>query len=166
MAQSFFVRHKILTVIAVILLLFSAAIIVMSIKLSIGPVGMWGPVSAKNGIAINGYDTVAYLESGRAEKGVAEFSTQWKGVTWYFASEGRKKSFDAEPEKYAPKFGGYCAKAVTTGLTIVSDPSVFEVRDGQVLLFFVEDAKKDWQKEYTPELLEKADEHWRAGESI
>lgn len=58
------------------------------------------------GIAINGYDTVAYHTEGRAIKGKAEFSYEWNDANWHFASAENRDLFAAGPERYAPQFGG------------------------------------------------------------
>ena len=59
------------------------------------------------GVAIKGYDTVAYFTQGRAVKGKKEFSYEWSDAKWYFASAEHRDLFAAEPERYAPKYGGY-----------------------------------------------------------
>ena len=59
------------------------------------------------GIAIKGYDTVAYFTEGRAVKGTSKFSYNWNDAKWYFASAKNRDLFEAEPEQYAPQYGGY-----------------------------------------------------------
>ena len=59
------------------------------------------------GVAIKGYDTVAYHTEGRAVKGKKDFSHKWNDAKWYFASAGNRDLFVAEPERYAPQYGGY-----------------------------------------------------------
>ena len=59
------------------------------------------------GVAIKGYDTVAYHTDGKAVKGKKEFSHKWNDAKWYFASAGNRDLFVAEPERYAPQYGGY-----------------------------------------------------------
>ena len=59
------------------------------------------------GVAIKGYDPVAYHTEGRAVKGKKEFSHKWNDAKWYFASAGNRDLFVAEPERYAPQYGGY-----------------------------------------------------------
>ncbi len=62
--------------------------------------------SAWGGVAIGGYDTVAYFETGRAMAGSAQHSLVWKGVVWRFASQGNQTRFEMNPWAYAPMFGG------------------------------------------------------------
>jgi len=59
------------------------------------------------GVAIKGYDTVAYHTEGRAVKGSSEFAYTWNDAKWYFANDGNKELFAADPERYAPQYGGY-----------------------------------------------------------
>jgi YHS domain-containing protein len=59
------------------------------------------------GVAIKGYDTVAYHTEGRAVKGRSEFAYTWNDAKWYFASTENKDLFAADPERYAPQYGGY-----------------------------------------------------------
>lgn len=59
------------------------------------------------GIALKGYDTVAYFTRGKAVKGEKIFEYHWKDAKWHFANEQHKKMFKADPEKYAPRYGGY-----------------------------------------------------------
>jgi YHS domain-containing protein len=59
------------------------------------------------GVAINGYDTVAYFTQGRAMKGKSEYSYDWNDAKWYFATAENRDLFAADPEHYAPKYGGY-----------------------------------------------------------
>src|SRR3954466_10719014 len=76
------------------------------------------------GVAIMGYDTVAYFTDGKAVKGSEEFSYDWLGTPWYFASKKHQEMFMSEPAKFAPQFGGYCAGEVaqTGSVTINVDP--------------------------------------------
>ena len=64
------------------------------------------------GVAIMGYDTVAYFTDGKAVKGSEEFSYDWLGTPWHFASKKHQEMFMSEPVKYAPQYGGYCAGEV------------------------------------------------------
>ena len=67
------------------------------------------------GIAIDGFDTVAYFELGRPTKGRAELSVDYKGVRWLFETPTHRNAFIADPERYAPKYNGFCAVAVSEG---------------------------------------------------
>ncbi|MFO1069246.1 MAG: YHS domain-containing (seleno)protein [Geminicoccaceae bacterium] len=87
------------------------------------------------GVAISGYDTVAYFTDGKAMKGSEEFAYDWLGTPWYFASDEHRSLFESDPAKYAPQFGGYCALGVSYGHAAVNvDPEAFRIIDGKLYL--------------------------------
>jgi YHS domain-containing protein len=90
----------------------------------------------KDGLAIGGYDVVAYFETGKAEKGNAKFQSVYEGVTYYFTSAERQKLFDANPAKYVPQYNGYCALAVSYGKKVSIDPETFKVMNDKLYLFY------------------------------
>ncbi len=119
--------------------------------------------------AIEGYDPVAYFNAGKPAKGDLKITSVWQGVTYQFASKANRDLFNAEPEKYAPTYGGWCATAMgAKGTKVEIDPTNFKMKDGWLHLFykdFFSDALKDWnkkEKEWEP----KADANWKktAGE--
>jgi len=69
-------------------------------------------VYTEDGLAIRGHDPVAYFTEGRPVRGSAEHVAEWNGATWQFASAQNRDAFLADPEAYAPQFGGFCAWAV------------------------------------------------------
>ncbi len=87
---------------------------------------------APGGIALSGYDAVAYFTQGRPVEGTAEHSIMWRGATWYFVSSESQMFFEMNPAAYAPQFGGYCAYAVAEGHTASAAPDAFFVRDGRL----------------------------------
>jgi len=113
------------------------------------------------GVAIMGYDTVAYFTEGKAVKGSEEYSYDWLGTPWHFASKKHKEMFINEPVKYAPQFGGYCAPEVAiTGTTTVNvDPEAFKIIDGK--LYLVYDAgSAQFFEDNAAELVPKAVDNW------
>jgi YHS domain-containing protein len=90
------------------------------------------------GVAIMGYDPVAYFTDGKAVKGSEEFSYEWVGTPWHFASKEHKEMFMSEPAKYAPQFGGYCAGEVagSGSVTVNVDPEAFKIIDGKLYLIY------------------------------
>lgn len=102
------------------------------------------PVFATNGIAINGYDPVGYFTAGKAVPGLADFTTDWDGATLQFASSANKALFDADPEKYAPKYGGYCAYAVSKGYTASTDPEAWSIHEDRLYLNFSKSVRALW----------------------
>jgi YHS domain-containing protein len=99
------------------------------------PAAAGGVVNASfTGTAIEGYDPVAYFNEGRPVEGKSEFSQEWMDATWYFASAENRDLFAADPEKYAPQYGGYCAWAVSQGYTANIDPQAWKVVDDKLYL--------------------------------
>lgn len=100
-----------------------------------------------NGIAIRGYDTVAYFTLGKPQKGKNSFSTQWSGATWKFANQNHLDLFLAEPEKYAPQYGGYCAYGVATGNLVKIEPELWHIVDDKLYLNFNRKFDNRWKKD-------------------
>lgn len=117
----------------------------------------------KGGIAIQGYDPVAYFTAKKATKGVAQFTTNHKGVTYRFSSATNRDLFLKSPANYEPAYGGWCAYAMgATGEKVEIDPETFEVRDGKLYLFYhtlFNNTLPKWQKD-EPNLQRKADLSW------
>jgi len=89
------------------------------------------------GVAIMGYDPVAYFTDHRAVKGSEKYSYDWLGTPWHFASDEHRQMFASEPIKYAPQYGGYCAGEVVGGsVTVDVDPNAFKIIDGKLYLIY------------------------------
>ncbi len=117
----------------------------------------------KKGLAIQGYDPVAYFTEGKAKKGNESITYNNKGVTYRFSSEGNKKAFIANPIKFEPQYGGYCAYAMADGEKVRIDPETFKIVDGKLYLFYnfrFTNTLKSWNKDES-NLLPKADTKWR-----
>ncbi len=117
------------------------------------------PVFATKGIAINGYDPVGYFTEGQAVKGLAEFTSEWDGATLQFASAGTKAMFDADPEKFAPKYGGYCAYAVSKGYTASTDPQAWSIHEDRLYLNFSKSVRALWSARKRHHI-KSADANW------
>lgn len=102
-------------------------------------------VFATDAGAIRGYDPVAYFTSGEPTKGSDSYTYEWKGATWYFASQENLDTFKAEPEKYAPQFGGFCAYAVGNGYTYEADPNAWKIVEGKLYLNYSKGIQKKWE---------------------
>jgi YHS domain-containing protein len=102
------------------------------------------PVSQTGDGAIDGYDPVAYFRSGRAVRGDARHEHEWNGATWRFASEENRAAFAADPERYAPAFGGYCAFAVANGYTAKPDPEAWSIAGDRLYLNFDRATQEKW----------------------
>jgi YHS domain-containing protein len=104
------------------------------------------PVNAdRHGVAIKGYDPVAYFTLGAPTKGDAQFAHTWNGATWHFAKAEHRDLFAAAPEKYAPQYGGYCAWAVSNGYTAPIDPTAWKIVEGRLFLNYNASVRKTWE---------------------
>ncbi len=110
-----------------------------------------------NGIAIRGYDTVAYFTQGKPVEGRKQYSTEWSGATWNFANQEHLDLFIAEPEKYAPQYGGYCAYGVAMGSLVKIEPDQWTILDDKLYLNYNAKLNKAWKKDI-PGYIKTADE--------
>lgn len=113
----------------------------------------------RNGLALKGYDPVAYFTENRPVKGDAKFQSTFNGATYYFASAANKKTFEADPNKYEPQFGGFCAYAASQGHTAKIEPDAFEVLNGRLLLQYDRSVRDLFNKDQQGNLA-KADRNW------
>lgn len=116
-------------------------------------------------IALQGYSPVSYLDLGLAQLGNKSFKSEHDKVVYYFTSAEQKATFDKNPEKYLPAFGGFCAFGVYAGAKFRVDPNKFIVEDGKYFLYLnnVElDAKQLWLAENNHSKLKSvADKNWK-----
>ncbi|MBU2644003.1 YHS domain-containing protein [bacterium] len=94
--------------------------------------------------AVGGYDTVAYFTEGRPVKGLKAFKTKYKGANWYFSSRENLETFQDNPTRYAPQYGGYCAWAVANGDTAKGDPLQWTIHNNKLYLNYNEEIKNKW----------------------
>ncbi len=118
-----------------------------------------GEFNETDGVAIRGVDVVAYFTDQKAVKGSPEFSSEFKGSKFLFASAVHRDAFAADPEKYAPQYRGYCAFGVSGGYKADTDPAAFTVVDGKLYLNYNGEVKTMWTKD-VPGFLKKSDEKW------
>ena len=114
----------------------------------------------RDGLAVKGYDVVAYFNDGEPTEGSPELEHRWRGATWRFATEDNLASFRADPESYAPQYGGYCAWAVSKGKTASISPKAWSIVDGK--LYLNHRFAQGSFKRNTAEAIAKADENWPA----
>jgi YHS domain-containing protein len=117
--------------------------------------------SLLGGVAARGYDVVAYFEDGEPVPGSSEHAHEWRGATWQFASAGHRDLFAADPERYAPQYGGYCAYAVAKGTTADIDPRAWKIVDGRLYLNKSPKVQALWEKD-VPGHIAAADANWPA----
>lgn len=111
------------------------------------------------GVAIKGYDPVAYFNEGAPRKGKPEFAATHGGVEWRFASAENMAKFEADPEKYIPAYGGYCAYGVAQGYLVKIEPDAWAIRDGKLYLNYDQSIQKDWAAN-PGEYIRQADKQW------
>ncbi len=109
--------------------------------------------------AIRGYDPVAYQREDRPVQGRAEFSHDWNGATWRFASAANRDLFAADPTRYAPQYGGYCAYGTAQGYKVSTDPEAFAVVDGKLYLNYSKPVQTAWNRD-RPGHIATADRNW------
>ncbi len=111
------------------------------------------------GVAIKGYDPVAYFTEGRPVKGSAEFAQAWLGATWPFANAKHRVAFAANADKYMPQFGGYCSMAMSKGIVKSLDPEAWRIVDGKLYVYA---SKKGWNNfgKDIPGRIAKAKANW------
>ena len=118
----------------------------------------------KNGLAIRGYDPVAYFKQNKALEGKKEFAIFHQGAAYYFTSAENAALFKKDPAKYEPAYGGWCAYAMgANGEKVEVDPGTFKIKDGRLFLFynkFFNNTLKDWNKDEN-NLKAKADQNWK-----
>lgn len=113
------------------------------------------------GIAINGYDPVAYFTEGAPVEGSAEFTADYMGATFRFSSADNKAMFEADPAKFAPQYGGYCAYAVSKGGVATTQPDAWTVHEGKLYLNYNTTVRGIWSEDI-PGNISKANENWPA----
>ncbi len=111
------------------------------------------------GAAIRGYDPVAFFTEGKPVEGSRQFTHQWKGATWRFASAQNRDAFAVAPDKFAPQYGGYCAYGVANGYTVSTVPEAWSVVGGKLYLNYSLGVRADWLKD-VPGYIRKADGNW------
>ncbi len=117
------------------------------------------PIYAEGGVAIDGTDPVAYFTEGAPVPGAEAFSFDWNGATWRFATAANRDQFVADPEAYAPQYGGYCAWAVSKGYTASTVPHAWKIHDGRLFLNYSRVIQFRWARDI-PGNVALADANW------
>lgn len=112
-----------------------------------------------SGLAIRGTDPVAYFTQGGPVTGSSEFVYTWRNATWQFASAENRDLFVANPEQYAPQYGGFCAWAVSQGYTASIDPNAWRIVDGKLYLNYNRGVQRQWERDI-PGNISKANANW------
>ncbi len=117
------------------------------------------PVFSTGAGAIGGYDPVAYFAEGEPVKGLSQYSYRWNGATWHFSSAEHRDRFRADPQSFAPQYGGYCAYAVAHGATAPTNADAWSIVDGKLYLNYSLAVRENWRKD-TPRFIRRADRNW------
>ena len=120
-----------------------------------------GEFNETNGVAIKGYDPVAFFKESKPVRGKDDFRFDYKGSTFIFSSADNRATFAADPEKYVPQYGGYCAFGTARGYKADIDPATFTVVDGRLYLNYNTQVQKEWAADRT-RFIREADERWPA----
>jgi YHS domain-containing protein len=132
----------------------------MTLTLAAGSAWAAEPVNTNGSpLALGGYDVVAYFTEGKPVAGQAAHETHWNGARWRFASAEHRERFLREPERFAPRYGGYCAYAVFRGYTAPVAPEAWRIVDGKLYLNYSKDVQTLWEREI-PANIKKADTNW------
>jgi YHS domain-containing protein len=110
-------------------------------------------------VAVSGHDPVAYFTAGKPVEGSKEFKATWMGAEYRFASAANRDRFKADPARYAPQYGGYCAWAVSQGYTAPADPTVWKIVDGRLYLNYDAAVGRKWATDI-PGHIAKANANW------
>ncbi len=110
-------------------------------------------------LAVRGYDVVTYFTQSKPEKGNKAFTYLWKGSKWLFINHQNQEAFKANPEKYAPQYGGYCAYGTSRGYKAPTYPDAWTVSDGKLYLNYNQKVMSIWRKDQAM-FIEKADQNW------
>jgi YHS domain-containing protein len=121
--------------------------------------GQGREIFATDAGAIRGYDPVAYFTESKPVKGLKEFSYDFEGARWLFASEDNRKAFQSDPEKYIPQYGGYCAYGMSRGYKAKTEPDAWTIVDGKLYLNYNTDVRKIWSEKQN-EYIQKANTQW------
>ena len=112
-----------------------------------------------SGLALKGYDPVAYFTENKPVKGRTEFTAQHEGATYRFSSAANRDAFTAAPAKYSPQYGGYCAFGMAAGYKAPIEPDAWTVVDGKLYLNYSQSVRRQWSRDI-PGYLRKADANW------
>lgn len=112
-----------------------------------------------DGTAIDGYDAVAYHTDNKAVEGNRQYSHDWNGATWHFASAANRDRFGADPAKYAPEYNGYCAYAASQGYIASTDAEAWTIKNGKLYLNYSKSVRSRWLKK-VDQYIADGDNNW------
>lgn len=117
------------------------------------------PIYQNGGVAVGGFDVVSYHRMQNPVAGSPDLTHEWQGVTWRFVDETNRRLFQADPEKFAPRYGGYCAYALSRGALAPTDPEAWTIYHGKLYLNFSKAVREKWLADVASHVV-SADNHW------
>lgn len=137
-------------------------IIAMVLAIAAFAANAWaGEFYEKEGVAIKGYDPVAYFKDRKPAKGSPEHKAEYQGSVFHFSSKANRDAFTANPAKYAPQYNGFCAFGTAGGYKAAVDPAAFTIVDDKLYLNYNQDVRKQWSADI-PGFVARADRNWPA----
>lgn len=112
------------------------------------------------GVAVKGYDVVAYFTMGAPTKGEQRYTHLWQGVRWQFVNAEHREAFASEPSRYAPRYGGFCAGGMARGNLATIDPEAFVIVDGKLYLNFDKSGAASFEAN-APSRIADANANWQ-----
>ncbi|KAA0444660.1 MAG: YHS domain-containing protein [Candidatus Thioglobus sp.] len=120
----------------------------------------FGAGSEGNEYAIEGYDAVNYFTQNQPVEGSQDFSYEYKGKQWHFKNAQNLALFKADPQKYAPQYGGHCAwRVAQDGIGVYGDPKIWTIKDGKLYLNYNKAVNQRWVKDI-PRFIKQGNEFW------
>lgn len=143
-----------------LLMRFAAAALLNGLPLSIGVIAAeYIVVNHHTGLAISGFDPVAYSTEDTPTLGRGEFEHIWEGTVWRFRNAGNREAFASHPEIYAPRFGGYDPVGIARGVAVPGDPQISLITGGRLYLFYTREAR-DTFIQHSEGITVTADGNW------
>lgn len=144
--------------------------LVLGVAFALATIGSAAAIEAKavnnvEGVALKGFDPVAYFVDSKPRKGDPGITAKYHGVTYEFVNAEHKALFEKDPAKYAPEYNGYCAFGVTEGLKIDVDPHAYAINHGKLNVFFSDEARDAFQSK-VEENIEDAHKKWPAVQKL
>ena len=151
-------KNKIIAIVGILVLVVGTFATVKKVS----PIswGMLGNYNTASGIALKGYDPVAYIQNSEAMPGNSEFTVTWDDADWQFASAENMMLFEQDPEAYAPQFGGFCSFAASKGFTADISPDAWHVHDRKLYVFADKNVQDDWVAGIDDGTLEASIANW------
>ena len=156
-------KYRHLSIYLLVMTILAVLFVTYIVRNQIAPLSWrwWGSVNTSEGVAIAGYDAVAYHDLGEALKGHVTFSYFWNDAHWHFVSSENQQRFSQSPEDYAPQYGGYCASGVGYGVTAKADPTAWHIESGKLYLFGSDEVKQIWIAKIPQGVDKQADANWQ-----